>query len=625
MSFSILFAAGCGNAPSVTPPADLSDDVAGKVESLYSKDGRDAALAELAAEFADDSGVENGENVSYVVRSIVDSIDGVILYSELSNMLDVYDRYFASKEKAEQTDLDTITDMDLSGYGENVRDTLTRMGESVGAELLKILEDSGYWVEKIYVAEAVGMIYGGCLDQVVKDEILGDFVKLSCDPKNVADSEARKKAGSALLKLIEVDNAYLQKHVVIALGSLNDPTTIDYLIKLYGETKYQVVKWAIEGALSEMGEAAREAIIKVANDWNSGVSDLAYTLSYMTDEDDVDMLIGLLSSPNSTFRKVAATCLGNIGDPKAVDALIKILDDIDFYVRQEAVLSLGYIGDPKAADALNNLLQKGDSGLEIAITNALGKLGSASSSDVLIQELNDPDEYVRMNALKSLAKIGDARAYDFAIEALNDPSYQVRSGAAYVLGEIGNLKALDLLIAIIYDEDEMSDVQSAAVTSLIQLGDHSQKTVDAFVKSLESWVGLDQYSAIDRLGEIGNPSAVPILTKILTNSGREYGDLERANAATALGKIGDIGALDSLIFVLDTESNSDWILLCDIIEVLEGFGSTKAVDVLIKALGYDVEFVSKDVVVALTSLTGQDFGTDQEKWEDWWDANRSKF
>ena len=97
----------------------------------------------------------------------------------------------------------------------------------------------------------------------------------------------------------------------------------------------------------------------------------------------------------------------------------------------------------------------------------------------------------------------------------------------------------------------------------------------------------------------------------------------RADSARALGAIGDKKAFDPLVELLLNDEDDN--VRCSVSKALGMFGDTRAIEPLItvtkKASGGE-GYMKYEGPKALKSITGQDFGYDINKYEQWWDKNK---
>jgi hypothetical protein len=95
----------------------------------------------------------------------------------------------------------------------------------------------------------------------------------------------------------------------------------------------------------------------------------------------------------------------------------------------------------------------------------------------------------------------------------------------------------------------------------------------------------------------------------------------RVNAAIALGTLKKTVAVDALIAVLN---DRDFFVREYAAESLGHIGDKHAVKPLIEVLDDRWEGVRENAAKALTLITGEDFGEDQDKWQQWWDENKDE-
>lgn len=211
-------------------------------------------------------------------------------------------------------------------------------------------------------------------------------------------------------------------------------------------------------------------------------------------------------------------------------------------------------------------------------------IGRIFGVNTLISALRDKDSDVRMgaiNALDELEEIRDIQLVEPLILALKDKDRDVRMKAADALGEIKDIRALKPLILAIGDKD--ASVRISAVESLVKIGEPAVKLLIIALKHKDSGV--------------------------------------RIEAATALGGIGDLRALEPLIKAL---RDKDWIVREYAAWALGALKDVRAVEPLIKALGDEVEVVRENAAEALRKITEKDFNQDRNKWQEWWEKNKTK-
>lgn len=230
---------------------------------------------------------------------------------------------------------------------------------------------------------------------------------------------------------------------------------------------------------------------------------------------DIQGVIAQLYDADSSTRHLATERLGDLGDPVAVPYLIEALKDESRGLYQKAALALYEIAQDHDIPELFPYLTSDDVGLRVAAAYALGSKGGKNAVSGLIDLVQvgikgDKTEYER--ARKELRLIGQP-AVEELIEALDERDVMVSVLAIEVLVPIGDARALPHIVAAMGDEDDQ--VYEAA-----------------------TWGA----------GEFGE-AAIPLLTDALKDDKPRL----RANAAEALGEIGDITTTDDLVKLLNDD------------------------------------------------------------------------
>jgi len=208
---------------------------------------------------------------------------------------------------------------------------------------------------------------------------------------------------------------------------------------------------------------------------------------------------------------------------------------------------------------------------------AVEKLGRGMASAVIpvfIRVLReDPEPEVREAAALALSDHREQEVLDALIAALTDPAAEVRSAAVDGLRRVGDSSAIPALAPLLKAADVglRSRVAQALkmlawqpeepdqeADFLVALGDLSRAAilgkaaVGALAKVLEDSAYQRRVVAVNRLAEIGDPSAIPPLITAL----RDTESVVRTAAANALGRLGALVAGPRLVHLLrDADAN----------------------------------------------------------------------
>ncbi len=283
----------------------------------------------------------------------------------------------------------------------------------------------------------------------------------------------------------------------------------------------------------------------------------------------VPRLIAALRDDDATVRTGAIEALGKIGDKGSAASLTAVMkNDKSESVRYSAAQALDKLGyaPENLADKVLFLVVKGEK-------EKLGKLGSDAVAPLvaIMRDMKGKEQYGNAaTAAEVLGLIRDSKA-SVALIAVADGSDYVGSGyinvapkhpltcaAVTSLGNIGDAKAVDHIIALIgriRSIDEHSDIWAACARSLGQLGD--KRAIGALGELLNrdktkgnfaSYQYLTFYwnDVCDALVRFGNQSVQPLITAL-----KNENPLIRARASSALGDIGDRGAVPSLCAALE--------------------------------------------------------------------------
>jgi len=243
-------------------------------------------------------------------------------------------------------------------------------------------------------------------------------------------------------------------------------------------------------------------------------------------EADKQKLLKELCSDDMKVRMQAAFALVEFGSTEVVPALVKELNNGSGFFW--AAPALANIGCSEAVAGLIEALNNKDRAVRVYAASALGAITEPKVVCALIEALNDEYKTVRENAASSLAMIGKP-SIPALLDALNSKHATVRANAASVLGNIGDPNTMPDLVKALADKSGL--VRIAAVSAIA--------AVFACLRS------DCRYSF---LAKIGKP-AVPALIQALGDKYRRV----RANAASALGNIGDTNAKSHLMQALKDE------------------------------------------------------------------------
>ncbi|WP_094227735.1 HEAT repeat domain-containing protein [Methanolobus psychrotolerans] len=341
------------------------------------------------------------------------------------------------------------------------------------------------------------------------------------------------------------------------LAKLGEPEAVPEILEHYEDYEWcfdNHTSFYIVDSLALMGPAAVDALIAALEDERPQVVDNAvWALGKIGDDRAVEPLISILEKGNSSIQEHAVRALARIGDGRTVDALTKCLGSPSTFLANEAAYSLAIIGDSRSLeykkDIRNYLERRYDKETVASILDTF-KSGKAAGE-------NERKREFRKLAFSAENLKDNKEHVEVLIAHLVDENPVIRNDASRALVRIGK-PALQKMIK--YLDQDIDTSLYVAIESL--LGCMGTPAIEQLIKNLKGDDWLQVSTAIDSLAQIGDPQALKYLLPFLKNGsfphklsiepGYEL-DLEpiiRANAISALGKIGDKSTKDSLIAVL---------------------------------------------------------------------------
>jgi HEAT repeat protein len=244
----------------------------------------------------------------------------------------------------------------------------------------------------------------------------------------------------------------------------------------------------------------------------------------------------------------------------------------------------------------------------------LGKTKNVEAVESLIQSLTYDDVWsVRKSAAWALGEIKDSRAVFPLIRSLNHKDWIIRSNAAKALGKIGDKMAVAALTDLLQEENVhvqkgRDNVIENVVWALGEIG--QQRSLIPIIEKLQSGMPVIRAEAAEALGKIGDNKAVPHLIPLLKDD-RNPG--VRKSIVRAFGEMPTEAAVQSLAEALGDENYSVRLHA----QVSLEKAGRQAVPFLIEALSHEKRYVQNRAMWALEEITGEMYGLDISRWEKW--------
>ena len=414
-------------------------------------------------------------------------------------------------------------------------------------------------------------------------------------------------------------DADVRQAAVLSLARLRDPRAIELLCRpMLLEDPTPEIRWATVTALGQLGSLRNANEVSralddpdwvVRNQALLAISDFIRRVPDSVDGEQIKALIRLLAIPDdevhglvvealarrstlgldemvdalklksAVVRAGVAEALGQSQDPRAVEPLVDATRDSVAAVRRRAAEGLGRLGDVAAVEALVVLLGDSDAATGQAAVRALIRIGEPAVS-ALCTALEHPlAKHHRRAVILTLGGIRDRRAVIPLLNSLSSTYYVVRRAAQAALSAYGD-SIVDDLIAMVENSEvpiesllrELHEQQNkrlrlravralgeiknaAAIKPLRKLMQERDREVIGATQEALSKIGLaawGRYGAVIVLGATGSRRAVPALIEALG----DHSEYVRTEAARALGKLGDAGAVDGLLRALESDEDA---------------------------------------------------------------------
>ena len=253
----------------------------------------------------------------------------------------------------------------------------------------------------------------------------------------------------------------VRQTVVVALGRIPDPSSIDPLLKLLArKDETGGLRVRVLDALGAIGHKKAVAALR---------KELAFKPDPKSESDRQDLrpqafaalwksrhimsrdtLIGdvgdALASKRDALVLAATLAAAEIRSPRHTSKLVPLLDHGNAEIRNKAAYALGLIGDKTAEKALLAKLPSVRDGRMLNnLAFALERLDRSGFYASIRPVIEHKQAVIRLNAAFVLGDVKRPEGLPMLEKALVDPSDLVKTSAAVALGKIGDARAIPLL------------------------------------------------------------------------------------------------------------------------------------------------------------------------------------
>ena len=404
--------------------------------------------------------------------------------------------------------------------------------------------------------------------------------------RTIAIAEDERRFAPELAKALTHADPAVRARAALAVGRLQDSTTVAALHPLLADARPEVRREAVF-ALGQIGHrSAREGLEARLVDSDPDVVLLAVeALGKLGDKGATAKVVKLLSSPLASQRATAAVALWRLADSTALGTLIAHHDDPEPEVRWRVLYALEKIVAPeRVVPVAAQHLDEDSHGLVRAYAaRTLGRQKTRRATAYLLQALRQRDLAVVVNAVRALQFTADTtcvRCGPSLAALLGHPHPYVRLSAATALADrfawatadsLTRAPVLDSLRAHLSDPDPAT--RAAAGRALVTIrgeaafgeiqplfqdsslvarvgimgalrGLHTRLSLHEFLHShvYASLPLLERMTAVEMMGARGEPGNARVLREGLADTSLLY----VSACASALAELKDTSSVSVL-------------------------------------------------------------------------------
>lgn len=220
-----------------------------------------------------------------------------------------------------------------------------------------------------------------------------------------------------------------------------------------------------------------------------------------------------------------------------MDRHIEQLQQSDPDLKREAIRRILIAPSPEGERALVGFLADPSHGVREAAAEALRVVGGPAALESLIPLLYSDSPFIRNTAIEILIGMG-SKAVPRVSALRGDPDPDIRKFSADILGAVGGRESLSALLGLLDDSND--NVRHAAAEALGRLG---LPEAIPRLSALLAVPGSHWYPVVTALGQIGDPSVVPVLLSALA----EADPVTTVSILEIIGRLGDRAAYDQVV------------------------------------------------------------------------------
>lgn len=315
---------------------------------------------------------------------------------------------------------------------------------------------------------------------------------------------------------------------------------------------------------------------------------------------------------NGLGHKLAYMCYRLFG----LKPLLTALQDSNLHIVHSASWGLIEARDKEAIVPLSELVRNKDNpnGLRGLAISILGDIGYSQASPVLLEALRETDKGIKSSTIEALGKLKVKEAVEPLLEMLKDEKdADVQRLIIKALGNIGDERAVGVLANYLRSQEEPFRWEAIQALSKIKC----RRSAELLLPLLNVENMNIAFWARVGLAELGAP-AIPVLIDALKNNPK----ISRTTIGDIFNyRLKDPLAIPYLLSALkDTES------------IVRYYAVGGLINIGIPSIAPLIDFLRKEkdqraikaAAAALREITKENFGSNPDEWQIWWDANKDK-
>lgn len=470
------------------------------------------------------------------------------------------------------------------------------------------------------------------------------------------------------------ENPQIRAQAILELSNISHKRSLSKIRNLLKNDMNPAVKGTAAIVLGAWKDRASiPEIIKLFSNESGVTPDIVLeALARMKDASSAKVILPFLQSQDSTLRLIAVDALVRIGAYSSGESILSLANkNQNPEFAKTYAMVLGKLKVRSAESYLIKLAQTTEPSPTLAASYlALGRISSKRAVPILVRGLAGDFDKGSENCMNALIEINSSSAITSTIPILKHKNRDIRYRAVNVLSEIHSSETGPKVLKIL----EGSDPDAVAPAALVLGRIHFNSARVAIEKSFTNSKLPDREMIGRSLGYLGDKRSIPVLLNVLKETKGEgrYGaawslgilhaiealdDLIAASkssdsklssiAVESLGLLGSPKALPALVEIAENNPDSALVVVSTIAsipgeesrKILENFARKKnislqqiaiselgkrreqaSIPVLIGILDEDGAVNSKLLMTSLSSITGKNFYSRNE-WLNWYKLN----